>query len=316
MNEMKLDIPEVEQIPQFMKILDDLSVGNNVYLGGSTGTGKTTLGEKTAYSLKGRLENDDKEMPFVTLNCSQWTSPIDIKGGQTMEGYREGALIEAWRDGKILILDEMPKLDANTAGLLNDALAKSAKEDAIIFNGQNKPIKKHKDFGCIGTGNVIGKGLNSNYIGNNKQDGSLWNRFSGCIYHIGYNEELERSIIYSVVFGICLAIRKAILNYEGRSSDDDNSEDVMTLRTMLNLERIYELEMKRETGIKDEFGKSHQNVPGGKTLRDSLESYFMAMNFEKAEFIKDKVNLEGFYNSYKGSVMKKEFIKEFKRRIG
>lgn len=40
------------------------------------------------------------------------------------------------------------------------------------------------------------------------------------------------------------------------------------------------------------------------------------MNLEKAEYIKTEANLEGFLNSYKGSVMKGEFIKEFKRRIG
>jgi cobaltochelatase CobS len=90
----------------------------------------------------------------------------------------------------------------------------------------------------------------------------------------------------------------------------------MTLRTMLNLERAYELEMKRETGMKDEFGKTYRKMPNGKTLKDALESYFIAMNREKAEHIKTEVNLEGFLNSYKGSVMKAEFIKEFKRRIG
>ncbi|WP_242446432.1 hypothetical protein [Nonlabens agnitus] len=85
---------------------------------------------------------------------------------------------------------------------------------------------------------------------------------------------------------------------------------------MLNLERTYELEMKRETGMKDEFGKTYRKMPNGKTLKDALESYFITMNREKAEHIKTEVNLEGFLNSYKGSVMKAEYIKEFKRRIG
>jgi cobaltochelatase CobS len=250
------------------------------------------------------------------VNCNQWTSPIDIKGGQTITGYKEGALIEAWRDGKILILDEMPKLDANTAGLLNDALAKSAKEDAIIFNGKNEPVVKHRNFGCIATGNVIGKGASGNYVGNNKQDASLLDRFSGCIYRIGFNETLERQLVYPPVVNICLEIRKSILRYEGKEGGDDDTEDIMTLRTMLNLERAYELEMKRETGMKDEFGKTYRKMPNGKTLKDALHSYFLAMNKEKAEHIKTEVNLEGFLNSYKGSVMKAEFIKEFKRRIG
>lgn len=316
MNNRKLDVPEMQQIPEFMKILDDLSVGNNPYLVGSAGTGKTTLGEKVAYALFGRTENDGKELPFAIVNCNQWTSPIDIKGGQTVSGYKEGALIEAWREGKILILDEMPKLDANTAGLLNDALAKSAREGAIIFNGNNEPIEKHRHFGCIATGNVIGKGMSGNYVGNNKQDASLLDRFSGCIYRIGFNETLERQLVYPAVVNICLDIRKAILKYEGKDSGDDDTEDIMTLRTMLNLERAYELEMKRETGMKDEYGKTFKKVPNGKTLKDAIESYFLAMGREKATKIKTEINLEGFLNSYKGTVMKQEFIKEFKRRLG
>lgn len=316
MRTMKLDIPEVTQIPNFMKVLDDLSSGNNVFLVGSAGTGKTTLGEKVAYSLFGRAENDQQALPFVIINCNQWTSPIDIKGGQTIEGYKEGGLIDAWRDGKILILDEMPKLDANTAGLLNDALAKSAKDGAIIFNGMNEPIKKHSDFGCIATGNVIGKGTSGNYVGNNKQDASLLDRFSGCIYRIGFNEALERQLVYPAVVSICILIRKAILSYEGKEDGDDDTEDIMTLRTMLNLERAYVLEMKRELRMENEHGKKYQSVPNGKTLRDGLESYFNTMNREKAEKIKLDANIEAFYNSYKGAGMREQFMAEFKRRIG
>lgn len=316
MRQAKLDIPELAQIPSFMKVLDDLQAGNNVFLVGSAGTGKTTLAEKVAFALFGRKEDDGKEPPFVVVNCNQWTSPIDLKGGQTIEGYKEGAMIEAWRDGKVLILDEMPKLDANTAGILNDALAKSAKEDSIIFNGLNEPVKKHPKFGCIATGNVIGKGASGNYVGNNKQDASLLDRFSGCIYRIGFNETLERQLIYPAVAEICIKIRNAILRYEGKEQEDDDTEDIMTLRTMLNLQRAYELEMKRETGMKDEYGKILRKVPNGKTLKDAIDSFFLAMSKDKAEHIKAEVNIEGFYNSYKGGVMKEEFIKEYKRRIG
>lgn len=311
---MRLDIPEMDQIPNFMKILDDLSVGNNVFLVGSAGTGKTTLGEKVAYSLFDRKENDGQQLPFSIINCNQWTSPIDIKGGQTIEGYKEGALIEAWRDGKVLILDEMPKLDANTAGILNDALAKTAKEDAIIFNGLNNPIKKHPDFGCIATGNTFGKGASGNYVGNNKQDASLLDRFSGCVYRIGFNETLERQLIYPAVVEMSLKIRKAILQDEGK--EDDDTEDIMTLRTMLNIQRAYELEMLRETGLKDHRGKLVRKMVNGKTVKDAFESYFLVMNRDKANKIKEQVGIEGFYNSYRGKNEKDEFIKEYKRRIG
>ncbi len=311
-----LDIPEIEQIPDIIKILDDLSVGNNVFLKGIAGTGKTTLAEKIAYAYFGRQPDDKKELPFIVINCNQYTSPIDIKGGQTMSGYKEGGMIEAWEKGKILILDEMPKLDPNTAGLLNDALAKSAAADAVIFNGLNHPVVRHPDFGCIATGNVLGKGISSNYVGNNKQDSSLLDRFSGSIYEIGFNEILEQRLIYPVVFEICSQIRKYILEYEGKESRDQDTEDIMTLRTMINMQRIYELEMLRETGITDAFGNSHRKPRGGKTLRDCLESYFMVMGKEKADQIGKEVNLNRFFNSYKDAENKQVFLQEYQKRKG
>jgi len=310
----KIDIPEVDQIPQFLKIMDDLIVGNNVFLVGAAGTLKSTISEKIAYAVNGRFYDDGGDLPYTIVNCNQWTSPIDIKGGQTMEGYKEGALIEAWRDGKILILDEMPKLDANTAGLLNDALAKTGKENAIIFNGNNEPIKKHPHFGCIASGNTTGKGTSANYVGNNRQDASLLDRFSGSVYHIGFNEELENSLIYSSVVKICHQIRAEILNHEGKDMSDDDTEDIMTLRTMFNFQRVYELEMKRALGLKDANGKTYIPHKRGKTLKDSLESYFSMMSPDKATIISERVNLENFYNKYKSSENKQLFEFELTAR--
>ena len=313
-NTLKLDIPELDQIPHFMKILDDLIWGNNVMLVGAAGTGKTTLAEKISYSLFGKHERDKKELPYITINCSQWTSPTEIKGGQTMTGYKEGALIEAWRDGKILILDELPKLDPNTASLLNDALAKSATEGAVIFNGLNQGIVRHPHFGCIATGNTTGRGFSKNYVGNNKQDASLLDRFSGCIYHIGFNERLEKALIYPNLVALCHTIRNAMLRYESKAATDDNTEDIMTLRTMLNMQRSYILELSREMGLKDDHNKSYHQHHNGKTLKDALESYFWVMSPQKAEKIKSGIGYDGFINTYKSSKAKTEFLTAYKRR--
>lgn len=268
--------PEANTIPAFLKIIDDLLVGNNVFLYGEAGTGKTTLAERVADVLK---------IDYLTINCNQWTSPLHIIGGQTIEGYAEGTLIRAWKEGKMLILDEMPKLDSNTAGLLNDALAKSDKEPgAIIFNGRGEPIKKHKNFCCIATGNTTGKGTSPRYNGNNKQDLSLLDRFSGNFYEVGFNRALEKSLLHTKVYEICDKVRNEIIRV--------NADEIMTLRTMLQMNKVYHLEMKRELGIL-------QKVNGGKTLIDSLNSYFAIMNKDKAELIKANVNLELFSNTYK-----------------
>ena len=316
MEKIKRNTPESIQIPQFNQIVDDLLVGNNVFLIGGAGTGKTTLGEKVSFALSAQSESNPKYLPYVVVNCNQWTSPTDLIGGQTIEGYKEGRLIRAWKDGLILILDEMPKLDANTAGILNDALAKSAKEGAIIFNGLGDPVKKHPGFGCIATGNVIGKGNSNQYVGNNKQDLSLLDRFSGSMYSIGYNETLERALVYEIVADICIKIRDAIIKYESSENEplhQQATEDIMTLRTMLNFERVYELELKRVT---NNINSQEKLPPGmkGKTLRDCIESFFFAMDPDKVRFIRDQVSIEEFYNTYKGGDGIKSFLKEYNKR--
>ncbi|MGB3463951.1 MAG: AAA family ATPase [Cyclobacteriaceae bacterium] len=310
---MKLDIPEIDQIPEFMKILDDLSVGNNVFLIGPAGTGKTSLAEKVAYSFNNRSENDKKAPPFITLNCNQYTSPTEIRGGQTIEGYKEGALITAWKEGKILILDEMPKLDPNTAGILNDALAKNSKSGTIIFNGLNEPIEKHDNFGCIATGNTSGKEVSATYGGNNRQDASLLDRFSSSCYQIGYNEVLESSLIYPLVYEICTRIRQQILSHAYGSGNE--TETIMTLRTMSNMAKIYELEMLRLTQMKDSRGKIVPDHSNGKRLKDSIESYLNLMPDEVAHTFRLNLSLETFYNRYRDRDSMKSFRNEYTKRL-
>lgn len=314
MRKMKTDVPEIDQIPYFMKVLDDMSVGHSVYLWGTKGTGKSHLSDIVSYSFMGRNRSDKKELPYVEINSSNWSSPTEIIGGQTMDGYREGKLIEAWRDGKTLIIDEMPKLDPNTAGLLNAPLAKMANKDAVIFNALGQPFVKHKDFACIASGNIKPYSTSLNYVGNNQQDASLWDRFAANSYQIGFNETLEESLIYPVIVAKCWQVRNAVINYDGGNGmDNDNENHIITLRTMLNFQRIYELEMKRELRITDSQG-TYTKIKNGKTLMDSFESYFSTMSKEKAHHIKEASGIEAFYNSYKGANAKEDFKKEYKRR--
>ena len=130
------------------QMVSDLLDGNNIYLMGKAGTGKTYLAEAIAETILGQ--------PKFMINCSQWTSPIEIRGGQTIEGYQEGILVEAWAKGGVLILDELPKLDPNTAGLLNAALAEASKQPKYDENG--KVIEKTIPTITNGRGEKIKKG--------------------------------------------------------------------------------------------------------------------------------------------------------------
>ena len=242
------------------KIVSDLLEGNNVYLMGKAGTGKTYLAKAIAVSVMGQ--------PVYQINCSQWTSPIEIRGGQTIKGYEEGQLIKAWANGGILILDELPKLDPNTAGLLNEALADAASQPKYdeagkviestiptITNGKGQTIKKGQDqeddslkyrFCVIATGNTDMMNVGNRYGGNQRQDYSLVDRFAGSFYTVEADPTKEMELTYPYVFEVANAMRNFLNNIDAIQS--------ISLRTMLNFSRTYEQEMLYQIQIPDGKG--------------------------------------------------------------
>jgi MoxR-like ATPase len=291
----------------FQKIVDDLLVQNNVYLYGRAGTGKTYLAEQVAevlcskngqYKKGSMVDKDGKDISdnwSYLINCSQWTSPIQIIGGFSIKGYEEGQLEKAWRYGGILILDELPKLDPNTAGLLNDALAKAGREGAIIVNGKGDKIKKHPDFMVIGTGNTDMKSVSVNFSGNNRQDYSLVDRFSGSMYKLDIDTVLEKSLVHTAVFNLGQGLRDKL---------PVDSIEAITLRSMLNFNRIYQLEMLREIESPIAFypvGTTEKEVEdgtwkGGKTLKDSIMSFIESLGESRAQNMKKDARFKSIIN--------------------
>lgn len=268
------------------KIVSDLIEGNNVYLMGKAGTGKTYLAKAIAQDVM-------RQTVFV-INCSQWTSPIEIRGGQTIRGYEEGQLIKAWAKGGILILDELPKLDPNTAGILNDALAETAAQPfydkdgnviestvPYITNGMGKRIYKGQDaenedlkyrFCVIGTGNTDMINVANKYSGNQRQDYSLVDRFAGSYYTIEQDVLKERELTYDYVFQICNALRKFL--------EDRDAPQSISLRTMLNFNRTYEQQMlfAMESPYADAIYDSEDRMIPPKDIEDSIESFKSMMD--------------------------------------
>jgi MoxR-like ATPase len=285
---IKFDLPDVEteampnpEIDQFQAIVDDVLLGHNVFLVGGAGTGKTYLAEQLV--AKQALNRG-----FLTINCSQWTAPTEIIGGQTMDGYQEGKLIEAWQKGLVLILDELPKIDPNTAGLLNDALAKSKIKDAVIFNGRRESFVKHKNFAVIATGNIYPDKESMTYGANNKQDLSLLDRFAGSVYYIEKNPAIEKRIIQNLlVWSLCDKLRSAIeeLKYDAQVS----------LRLMMNANDSLRIEMKRYQGKED--------ADSGKTLKRTIDNYLSTFTDVQRKNLKDKIRYSSFLEMYQYRTM-------------
>jgi cobaltochelatase CobS len=285
--QIKVYIPNFEtkpfnaDTPNLLKIIDDIALGNNVMLIGGAGTGKTFLAEKAASVLGVETE---------VINCNQFTSPIEINGGQTIEGYQEGKLIKAWSEGKLLILDELPKLDPNTAGILNEALAKTSldvkSERAYITNTRGDRFKKKQGFGVIATGNVYPNTESSAYGANNKQDLSLLDRFGGSVYEIEKNPEFEKNNIlkdHLFIWVVCDKIRTLV--------DRNKWESQVSIRLMETSLRVYLCEMLC-------ISKGEKMDETRKTLKEVIDSFIWTFTEVQQVEIKREIEYSKYFENY------------------
>lgn len=291
--------------PLTQMILTDLMARNNVYLYGGAGTGKTFIAEEIAEMLGWER---------ITLNCNQFTSPLDILGGQTIDGYQEGKLSMAWSNmmvnpdgskrpltGAVLILDELPKIDPNTAGILNEALAKvkdfkrSAETGAIkaptIRNGRNEEITLGNLF-VIATGNVPLNTIDPDYEANFKQDLSLQDRFIGSTYKVFVNYKLEYESImkgYAFIWIFMIKVREAVIKNRA------TGQAFVSLRIMVNLKWTYSAYREVVDKVLQTRGQLSNNaITNPKTIIDSLNDFFNLFKSSIKDAIINEVDYEGF----------------------
>ena len=292
--------------PLTQLILSDVIARNNVYLYGGAGTGKTFIAETIADLLGWKK---------IILNCNQFTSPLDILGGQTIDGYQEGKLAMAWSntivnsdgttekvDGVVLILDELPKIDPNTAGILNEALAKVKdfkKDDTnpnvdippTIMNGKNQTLPLGNLF-VIATGHVPLNTIDPDYEANFKQDLSLQDRFIGSTYRVFVDAEFEFTSImkgFAFIWIFLFKLRKAI--EDARAT----GQAFVSLRLMINAKYTYLTYRDLIRGGKTVKGKiTGQAISSPKTIIETMDNFFGLFKPTTKEVLMNAVDFKGF----------------------
>ena len=267
--------------PLFQKMLSDFKARNNVYLYGGAGTGKTYVAEQLA---------DFLGYTYVEVNCNQFTSPLDLIGGQTINGYQKGKLEMAWTNvkedgsdmkGALLCLDELPKLDPNTAGLLNAALA-----NVFIYNGRGQQIEL-KNMMVIATGNTQLNETSVEYEANFKQDLSLQDRFVGSTYLVVPDYRSEYEVImkgFTFIFLYMTKLREFII--ERRLT----GIAFVSIRIMQSMKATYIVSRDPEF----QQINSETAIANPKTLKDSLDSFLRLFKDTQIEAIKAETDYEDF----------------------
>lgn len=285
--------------PLFQALISDLLANNNSYVYGAAGTGKSFMAGVIARALGWQK---------FELNCNQFTSPTEIIGGQTIEGYQKGELEMAWTnedqagnkfDGAIILLDELPKLDPNTAGVLNAALASKSEVGLLgvdkvtgeeirptLKNGRGEKLPLGNLF-IYATGNAPLNEADPDYEANFKQDLSLQDRFVGSMYKVYADYGFEASELEGCLFifnGI-IPLREAIL--KGDDGQSFANKGFVSLRILLSMKRTFLEYLK----IKND---PNSLVTKPKNLKLTLDSFLEIFTDKQREILKEAMNYDEF----------------------
>lgn len=318
---VKKTLSDVESRPLVQKLLSDVLARNNSYLYGGAGTGKTFM----ANTLKKILDWN-----LVVINCNQFTSALELIGGQTIDGYQEGKVIRAYGNlnpdgspmgkGCVLLLDELPKIDPNTAGILNSALASVGEfqdgEASTIQNAKGDVIQRGDCF-IMATGNSLLNTKDAEYEANFKQDLSLQDRFAGSTYEVFVNEQFEWNGIlnqqWAFIFIYLTKLRKLI------KDEGFTAKAFVSIRLMQSLQKTYNVyrqvidakgKVKNFSQMADisftplinDGALGVVNSTSVKTVVDSMDEFFSLFSKEQSDILKEKSE----YDAWKQIVREKD----------
>jgi cobaltochelatase CobS len=220
--------------------------------------------------------------------------------------------------GCILLLDELPKIDPNTAGILNSVLASIGQYDedfksATIQNAKGDVIERGECF-IMATGNSLLNTKDAEYEANFKQDLSLQDRFAGSTYKVFVDEKFEwTNILYkkwAFIFLYLVKLRKLI------QDEGFTSKAFVSVRLMLSLQKTYNV----FRSIKNSKGSIISATPdpevsftpapislafngvqsdGVKTIEDSMEEFFTLFTTEQSDILKAKSDYKSWLNIVK-----------------
>jgi len=144
------------------------SVGKNILLEGSVGTGKTTLAKAISSYFTSNFYRVDCSEELLPHNLvGYFDPPLVIAKGYVEDSYRYGPLALALINGGCLFINEINRMPENTQNSLLTAL-----DEKILEIPKLKTIKAHKDFFTVSTQNpaahvgvtVLGEALEDRFI--------------------------------------------------------------------------------------------------------------------------------------------------------
>ena len=195
----------------FPEVMELLLTGENVFIPGPTGCGKTHLAQQIAKYIP----NDDGTFgrEFGLITGSGGVTEAEVKGvaipnittGENV--YLPTRFLELYENGGVVLIDEADAMDPNVLMVLNAALSNGY---ISIPKRTSKPMAyRHKDFVMIFSANTMGQGADRHYVGRNKLDAATLDRF--VFVPMDYDVTIERRLCPDPdLYGVLTHWRKEI----------------------------------------------------------------------------------------------------------
>lgn len=165
---------------KFQRIVAKVSRGNNVYLYGPAGSGKSHTAEQVAEALG---------LDFYGQTTIQFAH--DVRGyGDAGGNFQETQFYKAFAFGGLYFQDEYDRSNAEAAIVLNSALANGWYDFPIVGR-----VEAHKNFRFIAAGNTLMTGADEEYVTGQEIDASSRDRFA-YFFEIDYSHEVELHIAH------------------------------------------------------------------------------------------------------------------------
>lgn len=163
---------------KFERILAKVARGNNVYLYGRAGSGKSHTAEQVAERLG---------LDFYGQTTIQFAH--DVRGyGDAGGNFQETPFFKAFANGGLYFQDEYDRSNSEAAIVLNSALANGWYDFPIIGR-----VNAHPNFRFMAAGNTLMKGADEEYVTGQIIDASSRDRF-GFFFEVDYNHTVELKI--------------------------------------------------------------------------------------------------------------------------
>ena len=177
------------------EIIRRLKCLGKAFLVGPAGTGKSTLAMlacRELFGIEGGIDEVMKSGKFAQISFSPDTVTADMLGFTDVNGvFHETEIVRVFRDGGLILFDEMDDADASLLVKLNTMLSNR------VVPTPNGVITQHPQAYIVGTANTYGTGGNSMYVGRSRLDAATLDRWKMSTVTVDYDTRLER--------GICIA---------------------------------------------------------------------------------------------------------------